>query len=799
MSDQITQLLSALSLEEKAALCSGADFWHLKSIERLGIPPIMVTDGPHGLRKQASDPSNPNLSRSVPGTCFPPAAASACSWDRELMRAIGRALGEECQQEEVAVILGPAVNIKRSPLCGRNFEYMSEDPYLASEMAAGWIEGVQSQGVGASLKHYAVNNQEHRRMTINAVVDARALREIYLANFEGAVRKAQPWTVMCAYNRLNGVFCSENTWLLTDVLRGEWGFEGLVMTDWGATNDRVEGVKAGLDLEMPSSHGLNDALLVKAVREGRLDEQILDRVARRVLELIFKGVENRKTGFRYDPEAHHALARRAAAESAVLLKNEDGTLPLKKDMKIALIGMFAQNPRYQGGGSSHINPTRLDTTFDELTRQGIAFTYAAGYDLKSDTPDEALIAEACAAARGVDAAVIIAGLPEHDETEGADRQHLRMPESHTVLIQRVAAVNPRTVVYLMNGSAVEMPWIDSVPAVVEGFLGGQAAGSAAVDVLFGDVNPCGKLAETLPLRLEDTPAFQYFPGGPKTVEYRESLFVGYRYYDSARKPVLFPFGHGLSYTRFEYRDLQVSLARLKEGEELTVSLLVKNSGERAGAEVVQLYVRDVESTAFRPEKELKGFEKVFLQPGEEQRVSFTLGARAFAYYNPLIADWHIESGAFELLAGASSADICARACVWVESARPDAPLPDLRHDAPVYHHLPQGGLQVSDAEFRALYGAELPPNQNSPAEPFTRNTTLGDLRSNPMGQMIYEQTRQLMLQSFDGTDNETMRVMVEKMVEEMPLRGLVMFGGGMFTFEMADGLLAQMNAMEGRG
>jgi beta-glucosidase len=794
MNDKIRTILASLTLEEKASLCSGHDFWHTQAIQRLGIPAIMLTDGPHGLRKQAGDSETAGLTESVPATCFPTASATANSWDRELMKAIGQALGEECQQEEVAVILGPGANIKRSPLCGRNFEYFSEDPYLSGEMAASLIQGVQSQGVGASLKHFAVNNQEHLRMTINAVVDERALREIYLTGFEIAVKKGKPWTVMCSYNRLDGVYCSEYERLLTKILREEWGFAGLLVTDWGACNDRVAGLKAGQDLEMPSSNGTNDALILAAVKSGALDESILDRAVERILELIFRAVENRKTAYRYAVEAHHKLARRAAAEAMLLFKNADGILPLKAGAKVALIGGFAKTPRYQGSGSSLIKPSRLDCAWDELNRVAPGCTYAAGYDLKTDQPDEALIAEACAAACAADVVLVFAGLPDVYESEGFDRAHMRLPQSHNLLIQRVAAANPNTVVVLSNGSAVEMPWLDSVKAVLGGFLGGQAGGSAAVDVLFGVVNPSGKLAETYPLnKLEDNPSHRYFPGGPKTVEYRESIYVGYRYYDSAHKPVRFPFGYGLSYTTFAYSDLQVSAKHINEQDELKVSVKVKNTGNLAGSEIVQLYVCDVASTIFRPAKELKGFDKLFLHPGEEKRLEFTLNQRSFAYYNTHIAGWHVESGEFEILVGASSADIRLRATVWVESSQPALTVPSFEEDAPVYYRLPAGELLIPDGAFRALYGKDIPPNQRLPGEPYTITSTLDEIKSTFIGRRIYAQVLANLRKALGGGENETLNLMVERMIGDMPLRNLVTFSAGRFSFEMVNSLLLLMN------
>jgi beta-glucosidase len=791
MKENIQKIISSMTLEEKASLCSGRDFWNLKGIERLEIPSIMVTDGPHGLRKQTGSADIVGLNQSIPATCFPTASATASSWDRTLMGAIGRALGEECLQENVTVILGPGANIKRSPLCGRNFEYISEDPYLTGEMAASLIDGVQSQGVGTSLKHYAINNQEHRRMTIDAVVDERTQREIYLAGFEQAIKKSKPWTVMCAYNKIDGVFCSENGRLLTTILRDEWGYEGIVVTDWGACNDRVEGLKAGQDLEMPSNQGANDARIVQAVNSGVLDIAVLDRAVERLLELIFRAVEHRRPGYQYDQPAHHALARRVAAESIVLLKNEDHILPLKKEVKIALIGAFAKHPRYQGSGSSLINPAQMDYAHDELAKVTTNFSYAAGYGPEADDPDETLIQEACNTAQNADVAVVFAGLPAPYESESFDRDHMRMPESHNVLIRRVAEANPNTVVVLSNGAPVEMPWANAVKGILEGYLGGEAGGGGAIDVLFGTVNPSGKLAETFPLTLEDNPSYKYFPSGPKTVEYRESIYVGYRYYDKTQKAVLFPFGYGLSYTTFAYSGLEISSKRISDSDELKVSIAVKNTGSVAGAEIIQLYVRDVESTIFRPDKELKGFDKVFLQPGEERRVEFTLDKRAFAYYNTEIAGWHVENGTFEILIGASSADIRATGTVWVESTQPSVRVPDLRQSVPVYYNLPQGELVIEDSAFTALYGKTLPSNKVLPGEPYTINSTLSDIKETFVGKRLYN-TVLSRVSSMFGAD-ETAKKMAEKLVGDLPLRNLIMMSNGQFTYGMVDGLLLLMN------
>ncbi|KFN09869.1 glycoside hydrolase family 3 C-terminal domain-containing protein [Paenibacillus macerans] len=671
MEQSIERILTQLTLEEKASLCSGQDFWRLKEISRLGIPSIRMADGPHGLRKEAENADYLAAGQSLPATCFPSAAGLACTWNRTLIRQMGEALGKECQAEGVSVLLGPGANIKRSPLCGRNFEYFSEDPYLSSEMAASHIEGVQSQGVGTSLKHFALNNQEYRKMTVDAVADERTLREIYLASFEGAVKKARPWTVMTAYNRVNGEYCAENKRLLTDILREEWGYEGAVISDWGAVNERVDGLLAGLDLEMPFNLGEGDAKIVQAVQSGELPEEQLDRAVKVLLELAFKGHAAKREQASFDPGGHHDLARKVAAESMVLLRNEQGILPLSKEASIAVIGGFARRPRFQGGGSSHIVPTRLDIAYEEIGRKvkdPAQITYAQGYRPDDDEIDAALLAEAAEAAAKAEVAVIFAGLPDRYETEGYDRSHLRLPGNHLRLIEEVAKVQSNLVVVLSNGSPVEMPWIGQTRAVLEAYLGGQAAGGAVADLLFGDANPSGKLAETFPAALEHNPSYLFFPGEKDRAEYKEGVFVGYRYYDAKALEPLFPFGHGLSYTRFEYSGLTLSSSRIREHETLTVSVRIKNAGEVAGKEIVQLYVSDREASVARPPKELKGFEKLELQPGEEKTVIFELNKRAFAYYDVELGGWHVESGFFDILIGRSSRDIAAAEAVYVESA-----------------------------------------------------------------------------------------------------------------------------------
>lgn len=671
----VKKLVNELTLEEKASLCSGADFWHTKAIDRLNIPAAMVSDGPHGIRKQESLADHMGVAESIKAIGFPTASAMACSFDRDLLHKVGDALGEECVAEDLAVLLGPGINMKRSPICGRNFEYYSEDPVVAGELGAAFVNGVQEHGVGTSLKHFAANNQEWRRMSISAEIDERTLREIYLAAFETVVKKAQPWTIMCSYNRINGVYSCENDWLLNKVLRDEWGFEGLVMTDWGAMDERVPSLKAGLDLEMPDCHGETDKLIVKAVQSGELEESVLDTAVERILTMVDKYLTARKgidpasmvhplpssVERGYDVAAHHALARTTAEQSAVLLKNED-ILPLQKDKKIAFIGEFAKVPRIQGGGSSHINNTWIESALDAV---GDSVSYAQGFHIDEETTDETLLQEAITLAKESDVAVIFAGLPDSFESEGFDRTHLNMPANQNELIARISEVQPNVVVVLHSGSPIAMPWLDKVAGVLQMYLAGQASGGAAVNLLFGDATPCGKLAETFPLHLEDNPSYLNFPGNREKVCYQEGVFIGYRYYDKKKMDVLFPFGYGLSYTDFTYSNMKVTVNGknatdvdvIKETDEIVVSADITNTGNCDGAEIVQLYIKNPVVYEIRPEKELRDFAKVFLKAGETKTVTFTLNARAFSYYETRIHDWYAESGDYEILLASSSREI----------------------------------------------------------------------------------------------------------------------------------------------
>lgn len=653
----IKTIVSQMTLEEKAAMCSGADFWHTEKIDRLGIPASTVSDGPHGLRKQPEESNGDHLglNDAIEAVCFPAACATASSFDRNLMYEMGMTLGKECQAEGVSILLGPAVNIKRSPLCGRNFEYLSEDPYLAGELAASYINGVQSQNVGTSMKHFAANNQESERMSVSAETDERTLREIYFPAFEMAVKKAQPWTVMCSYNRLNGTYVSENKWLLTDVLRNDWGFKGYVMSDWGAVRDRVKGIAAGMDLEMPGSGGANDRAIIQAVQEGSLKEETLDLTVERILNIVYRYAEKRRNE-EFSREKDHKKAAEIARQCIVLLKNEDKVLPLSSDEKIALIGGFAEKPRYQGGGSSHINSHAVSCAV-QLKGQYGNMTYAKGFVTDRDQCEETLEKEALEVASQSDKIVIFAGLPDMFESECYDRAHMRLPDCQNQLIEKLTKIGKPVIVVLHNGSPVEMPWVDNVHGIVEAYLGGEAVAEAVMDILYGKANPSGRLAETFPRKLEDNPSYLNFPGMQKQVHYAEGIFVGYRYYDARKMDVLFPFGYGLSYTEFSYSNLKIDKFRISEKDTLTVSMDVTNTGCMDGKEIVQMYISDKTHSAIRPVRELKNFAAVILKKGETKTISMELDYRAFAWYDTEQKDWYAADGIYEICIGKSSRDI----------------------------------------------------------------------------------------------------------------------------------------------
>ena len=775
-------LISQMTLKEKASLCSGKDFWHLKSIERLGLPEIMVCDGPHGLRKQNAENKKVGIGNSYPATCFPTAVTTACSWDRDLIYKMGQALAEECLQHGVSVLLGPGVNMKRSPLCGRNFEYFSEDPELAGEMGAAFIAGVQSKGIGTSLKHFAGNSQEMKRMTSNSIIDERALREIYLRAFEKAVKKSQPWTVMNAYNLLNGTYCSENDWLQNKVLRNEWGFKGAVVSDWGAVNDRVAGLNAGNDLEMPSSGGVNDAKIVEAVKCGVIDETTLDERVDKLIDIILKGAANKKPGYKFDVKAHNLLSRQIAEQSMVLLKNDGNILPLKRveGEYVAVIGAFADNPRYQGAGSSIINPTMIDSGRRAFNNSPISVKFADGYDRSGKRKNEdAYITEACNLAKNVSKAVVFIGLTDDYESEGFDRSTMKLPDGHNRLVEAVSRVNDNVIVVLEGGSPVEMPWADDVKAILNAYLGGQSVAPAIVDVLTGKANPCGKLAETYPVCLKDTPTSFRYPDSKEDVQYRESIFIGYRYYDKVERNVRFPFGFGLSYTSFEYSDIKLKKKNLTKGEGAKVTFTIKNTGDVAGSEIAQVYVAKPESKIFRAPKELKGFVKIHLDPGEEKKVSVELDDRAFAFWNTATEDWCVESGEYKILVGASSRDIRLEAAAKMKS-EDDETIVDLRESAGVYFD--GDPARAREDDFKVIYGGEfkLAPEITSDS----LNNSIERSKDKGLAKFIYN-TVDLAMKPKGGVGSS----MITNTIMQTPIRNYVSMSNGLFTEDMADGLL----------
>lgn len=765
----IETILSQMTLEEKAQMCSGRDFWKTQDIQRLGVPSVMMCDGPNGLRKQLGQGDHLGINESIQTVCYPTASAMASSFDKELLTELGEALGEECQAEQVGMLLGPGVNIKRSPLCGRNFEYYSEDPYLAGQLAAAYIRGLQSRGVAACVKHFAANNQETRRMSGSSEVDERTLHEIYLPAFEAAVKEGKTRGIMCAYNAVNGTFCAENKELLTDILRKDWGYDGFVVTDWGAVKDRVKGLKAGLDLEMPGSTEGKTEKIVHAVEEGALDETVLDEAVRNVLNFVKTALENQKnygkTG-ELDRDRLRKLSLHFAEESAVLLKNDalsDGekVLPLNRQQKVVFIGAFAENPRYQGAGSSHVNVAHPVSALECV--QGLPVTYAKGYHADDDRTDGELLTEAVRMAKEADAAVIFAGLPEAYESEGFDREHMDLPGNQNELIREIATVQKRTIVVLHGGSSMILPWRDDVSAILNLHLAGDQAGQAAVDLLYGKANPSGKLAETWPLKLEDNPSCLNFPGESGVVSYQEGIFVGYRYYDKKKMEVQYPFGHGLSYTSFEYTRMWADRETMTEKDALHITVRVKNTGNRAGKEVVQLYTGVKGSRVRRPVRELKGFEKIHLEPGEEKDVGFTLDQRSFSYYEPKIHGWFTESGEIVIEAGSSSCDIRLEKTVRMESSM-ELPLT-------VNHYTTIGEL-LGTAKRKAFVGNFM--------------AKMG------IGQQAEEKEQQEHNKEQDdamGAGAEKMRL---QMMMEMPLNALVSYG--VMPEAALDGLIAELNA-----
>ena len=768
-------LLKKLTLEEKCAPLSGAETFKTRGMPEHGIPQIWLSDGPHGLRKQAGESDHLGLNPSVPATCFPTASAVANSWDAALGEEIGAALGEEAAAQEVSVVLGPGLNMKRNPLCGRSFEYFSEDPYLAGKLAAGYIRGIQSKGVAACPKHFAVNSQETRRMASDSIVDERTLREIYLTGFEIAVKEGHPRSIMSSYNLVNGTYANENKHLLMEILRGEWGFDGAVITDWGGSNDHALGVKNGSTLEMPAPGGDSVRELLAAVESGKITESDIDARLSELLPLVFDTKAALDAAPReFDAAAHHALARRAAAESLVLLKNEGALLPLAAGTKVAVIGDFAKNPRYQGAGSSMVNSTQVDVLLDKLIDSELnVIGYQQGFD-RHGKPDAALQKSACELATQADTVILCMGLDEIAESEGLDRSNLRLAQNQVDLLQAVAAVNPKIVVVLYSGSVVETPWLDNCQALLYAALGGQAGAGAVADALTGKVNPCGKLAETWPLAYADIPSAVGFATRRKTVEYREGLYIGYRYFTTAEKAVRFPFGYGMSYTTFAYSDMAA--------DEQGVSLTVTNTGSVAGTEIVQLYVAKKSSELFRPAKELKGFARVTLAPGEKQRITIMLDDKAFRFWNVKANRWEIEGGEYELLVGASVEDIRLCEKISVHGTATVHPYEDRNLDC----YYKGDVLSVSDADFEKLLGHPIPNGKTK----IDRNLTLGELNHarSPLGWLVWLVLTILLDVSYKRGKPD-LNILFQY---NMPLRALAKMTNGAISMGMVDGIVMEL-------
>ena len=769
-----TEIIKQMSLEEKASLCVGADYWNSLKIEKYNIPQIAMSDGPHGLRVQKTKADNLGINESEVSTCFPALSTLGNSWNKEMAYKLGKNIGEEAKKEGVNIVLGPAINIKRSPLCGRNFEYISEDPYLSGILGSEYVKGMQSQNVGSCVKHFAVNNQENRRRTINVVIDERALREIYLKAFQIIVKQAKPWSIMSAYNKVNGEYCSENRHLLKDILRDEWKYDGIVISDWGAENDRVKGIKASQDLEMPGGRGNGIEEIINAVKTNKINEKELDEVVNRIIE-IAKRSESKKEEYTYNPEKHHEIALKIAEDSVVLLKNEDKILPLKKE-KIALIGDMAKNPRYQGAGSSTINPYKVENAFENFKECNVEFEYAKGYERIESEDDIKLREEAIEVAKKNKTVVIFAGLTENYESEGVDRKNLDIPENQNRLIEEISKVNRNIIVVLSNGSPITMPWKDKVKAIITGYIGGEAGSKAMVNCLIGKVNPSGKLAETYPKKLEDTPCYNNYPGTELTVEYKESIYVGYRYYEKLNKEVLFPFGFGLSYTSFEYSDLKID----EETDIVRVIFKIKNTGKVKGKEIAQIYVSKEISETYRPVRELKDFKKIELNPGEEKKIEIELPKSSFEYYNTELKKWAIEEGLYEIQIGKSSKEIVLKNKITIKSK-----------DEKISKKYPEkyykGKIQeISDKEFEEILGANLPP-KHLKLENITDENTLEQIKETKVGKIIYENQIEKMNKLLrEQNVNKATKVMMDM---QKPLKKFYEKKNSKITKEMVDELL----------
>ncbi|GAB6108455.1 beta-glucosidase [Fusibacter bizertensis] len=799
--DEALEIVNLMTLDEKAKVCVGKNFWEIEGVARLGVKAIKVADGPHGLRKQSDGKDHLGINESIPATCFPTASLLASTWNRNLIQRMGNALAKECINENVSILLGPGVNIKRSPLGGRNFEYFSEDPYLSSEIAIAWINGVQMLGVGASLKHFAVNNQEYRRMIINAVVDERTLRELYLSSFEEVVKQAKPATVMCAYNRLNGEYCSENEKLLTDILREEWSYEGVLITDWGATNDRVKGLAAGQDVEMPGINGENSQKIIHAVKCGILSMEQLDKAVVRIIMMLLEknkhSSENSDSDGQSFTNEHHQLAKEIASEGIVLLKNE-GILPLSRNDKIAIIGNMAEHPRFQGSGSSFMNPTKLDTVYDCLKDQiehSKTIVYCQGY-LDDGIIHQRLIDEAILASSNADKVVIFAGLSERYESEGFDRLNLKLPPTHEKLIEEILKVNQKIVVVLSNGAPVSMPWKDSVSAILEGYLSGQAGASAMVDIIFGDINPSGKIAETFP---ESDALPPYFTKTKASALYKEGLYVGYRYFDRYAGKVAFPFGHGLSYTTFDLSEPKVTV-QMKDSKfnGCTAFVKVNNIGQQTGKTVVQAYVSALDSICHRPLKVLGQFDKIELEVGMLKEIKLELPKSAFSVYNTKTNRWHVEPGVYEVRLGFSSVDLPVSLKVVIEETQSDGKLEMTKADQ-FYKQAYGKSLQIDDNQYFALYDLRVQEMNAVEIKTFDLNTPIFEMRKTFIGSILMQIIKIGVKINMKKQNNEGMKNMVKSIVEEMTLRNLVMMSGGIVTHKMTEAFLTMAKGQYFKG
>lgn len=768
------EIINKMSLEEKAQLCVGADYWSSKEFEKYGIPKIKMSDGPHGLRVQKEKADNLGINESEISICFPASSTLANSWDRSVAYQLGKALGQEAKTEGINIVLGPAINIKRTPLCGRNFEYLSEDPYLTGILGSEYVKGLQEQNVGACVKHFAVNNQENRRRTINVIIDERNLREIYLKAFEMIIEKSKPWSIMSAYNKMNGEYCSENTHLLEELLRKEWKYKGIVISDWGAENSRVKGIKNNHELEMPGGRGNGVEEIIEAVKTGRISERKLNNIVDRIINIAMRGKKNNNSE-RYDKEEHHKIAEKIAEESIVLLKNEEHILPIY-NKKIALIGDMAKYPRYQGAGSSTINTYKIENAYDNFKENNIIFDYAKGYERIESENDEELIKEAINVAKKNEIVVLFVGLTENFESEGVDRENLNIPENQIKLIEEIYKVNKNIVVVLSNGAPIVMPWKDKVKAIITGYLGGEAGARAMVNCILGKVNPSGKLAETYPERIEDTPCYKNYPGTELTVEYQESIYVGYRFYDTNDLNVLFPFGYGLSYTEFEYSNLKVN----KKDNEIEILFKIKNIGNMKGKEIAQIYISQENSCIFKPKKELKAFEKVELDVGEENEIKIVLSKKAFEYYNPETFSWSVEQGKYKILIGKSSKDIVLEKEIFIKSKDKN-----IERQYPKKYYT--GNInEITDSEFEELLGRKI-PSRNLILAQINEENTLEQIKETKIGKYIYENQMEKMKKLLKEQNvNKATKIMMDL---QKPLKKFYEKRNSKITKKMVDELI----------